>query len=111
MIKIGIGCKSGHHRSPSFAEKLYTELLNYNNEEDNEDKRHRFFIEKNIHLDIKTNDKIANTLYQRRNDDQFVCEVCNDLKCNDAKQMSEHLQSKKHDEHLQILREKKCRFN
>ena len=108
-ICIGIGCKSGLHRSVSFAEKVYHEL-NVTNQ--------YTFLENN-HLDIKddknTNNETIikdgnnynNILYQRRNDDQFICVICNDLKCNDAKQMNEHLQSKKHRKKLLKHKKKK----
>ena len=86
---IGIGCKSGLHRSVSFAEKLREELRDYDA---------CVVWQKSTHLDIHNG--ISTEKFNRRSDDSFVCITCNNLKCNDAKQMNEHLRSKKHKKRL-----------
>eukprot|EP00944_MAST-04C_sp_MAST-4C-sp1_P006494 g6494.t1 len=86
---IGIGCKSGLHRSVSFAEKLREELQDY---------KACIVWQKSTHLDIHNSNSTKK--YDRRTDDIFVCMTCNNLKCNDAKQMNEHLHSKKHKKRL-----------
>ena len=116
VINIGIGCKSGLHRSVSFAEKLYSDLIKDNSSNSNlDDTNSNNCICNNkileiIHLDIATtdnnNEKITcatgtselknSNGFQRRHDDQFICKICKNLKCNDAKQMNEHLKSKSH---------------
>ena len=86
---IGIGCKSGLHRSVSFAEKLREELRDYDA---------CVVWQKSTHLDIHNGNSTEK--FNRRSDDSFVCITCNNLKCNDAKQMNEHLRSKKHKKRL-----------
>lgn len=86
---IGIGCKSGLHRSVTFAEKLHEELTNYDACN---------VWDKVAHLDIDGSN--LGTQFIRRSDDSFICVTCNNLKCNDAKQMNEHLRSKKHKKRL-----------
>ena len=106
VINIGIGCKSGLHRSVSFAEKLYSDLVKekrsnskIDDTNSNNDNCSNKILEI-IHLDIVSahdNNKLKNSnAFQRRHDDQFICKICKNLKCNDAKQMNEHLRSKSH---------------